>query len=86
MFKSELLFEPDDALLSECPEFFDAETGAFTALITAKVDSQALPCELTVLASVTPSGVTVSHDAIDFGEVSVYESAQLKVANCGDDF
>eukprot|EP00730_Choanoeca_flexa_P005176 TRINITY_DN11897_c0_g1_i1.p1 TRINITY_DN11897_c0_g1~~TRINITY_DN11897_c0_g1_i1.p1 ORF type:complete len:1210 (+),score=229.18 TRINITY_DN11897_c0_g1_i1:429-3632(+) len=78
-----IIFRPDANTLDELRDFTEEDTGKITLPVTMQVEGQALGSELTLTAHVTPSRLELSTTSLDFGSVSVYETAlqSVKITN-----
>jgi hypothetical protein len=78
--RTEIFVNPTTDMLAACAAFLEPSTADVIKLpITIVVEDQVLPIVLDLIAQVTPYGVEISESSIDFGFVTVHESAVAKV-------
>jgi hypothetical protein len=78
--RTEIFVNPTMGMLSACANHLqEGFTDVIMLPITILVENQVLPITMNIIAQITPYGIEISESSIDFGFVSVHESAVTKV-------
>lgn len=81
--RTEVHVNPTTEMVSACSQFLeDGSDDSIVLPITVLVEGQTLPCLLELKVKITDYGISVSESNINFGFVTVHESAIAKVTLC----
>ncbi|XP_031553439.1 cilia- and flagella-associated protein 74-like, partial [Actinia tenebrosa] len=78
-FSAQLKFLPRQSLITDCPTYFDAETGVLEAPMVIRVADQTRAVPFTVRAIVTSSDIEFNVQELDFGYCTLHESVRHTV-------